>query len=85
MEYSISRFEKILNEDTSVKEIFISVRLTKNTDTWEQGYWLTEEEKNLVVIDEMNLGAIVDRVASIGEAALNTYKALPPIDPDQIN
>lgn len=91
MEYLISRFEKILNEDTTVKEIFIAVKLTKDADIWEQGYWLTEDEKNLVVVDEQNLGAIVDKVALIGEAALDAYKIAPPvihadpIDPNQIN
>ena len=80
MEYFRSRFEKILNEDNSVKEMFIAVRINKDSDTWEQGYWLTEEERNLVIISEQNLASIVDKVAAIGEIALANYKAEPIVE-----
>jgi len=75
VEYTRSRYERILNEDNSVKEIFIAVRFTKDGDEWEQGYWLTVEEKDAVVADEDALDAICDKAALIGEEALANYKA----------
>ena len=83
MEYTLNRFEKILNEDNSIKEIFISVKLFEGEDktfVWEQGYWLTSEEKNTIIIDEQNLTSIMDKVAVLGENALIAYRLAPPIE-----
>ena len=74
MEYNRSRFEKILDENSNVKEMFIAVRLTKDNDVWEQGYWLTSIERDAVLADEAALNLIVDKVALEGEVALANYK-----------
>jgi len=82
MEHTLSRFEKILNEDNTIKEIFISVKLYEgdNEFVWEQGYWLTEEERNLVISNEENLISIANKVAIIGENALIAYRLEPVIE-----
>ena len=82
MNHAKARFEKILNEDSSVKEIFLSVKLFEDgqeTHCWEQGYWLTDSEKDAVVADEAALDAIVEAVAVKGEAAYAYYLANPPV------
>ena len=79
MEYTLTRYEKILNEDSSVKEIFIATKLQLTDGIWEQGYWLTPIEVASVVADEANLTAISDRVAVLGEAAYNRYLAQPVV------
>jgi len=83
MEYTLSRYEKILNEDNSIKEIFISVKLFEGENkvfVWEQGYWLTSEEKNTIILDEQNLISITAKVAVLGEDALIAYRLAPPIE-----
>ena len=84
MEYFRTRFEKITNEDNSVKEIFIAVKLFDNGDVWEQGYWLSDIEVTAVVADEeAALPAIIDRVALMGKAALDRYKS--SVEPEILN
>jgi len=83
MEYTLNRFEKILNEDNTIKEIFISVKLFEGENkvfVWEQGYWLTEVEKNTIIIDEQNLTSIIDKVAIMAEESYNNYINEPPIE-----
>ena len=75
MEYSRSRYEKILDEIGNVKEIFIAVRILKDGDEWEQGHWLTHDELVAVLKDESALNAITDTVAAEGELALMQHKA----------
>jgi len=81
MTYNRSRFEKILNEDGSVKEIFIAVRIDAAEGQWEQGYWLTDAERDAVVADESALVPIVDKVAIQGETALHNYRMQPAPEP----
>lgn len=84
MEHTISRLEKILNENGSIKEVFITVKLRLNAnDTWEYGYWLTPAEIDSIVIDENNINEIVDRVAIIAEEAYNNSLNIVP-DPTPI-
>lgn len=78
MEYSRARYEEIRDGEDNVKEIFISVRLTVSGDTWEQGYWLTEQERDAVLSDESALNTIAFQTAARGEIALANYKASPP-------
>jgi hypothetical protein len=81
MDYARSRYEKKLNPDGTVKEIFIAVKINSGGDVWEQGYWLTEAEKNAVVANESALTAIVDAVAVKGENALIKYRMTPKPTP----
>ena len=84
MEHTISRYEKILNENGSIKEIFITVKLRIDAnDTWEQGYWLTPAEVDSIVIDENNLTEIVDKVAIIAEESYNNSLNIVP-EPEPI-
>jgi len=80
MEHALNRFEKILNEDNTIKEIFISVKLFEEDGefVWEQGYWLTIEEIGTIIYDEQNLTSIIDKIAIIGEDALITCRLTPP-------
>ena len=81
MEWELNRYEKILNEDNSIKEIFISVRLFEDKVlVWEQGYWLTSTEIDLVINDEQSLNSIINRVGLLGEDALIGYRLEPPIE-----
>ena len=80
MEYYRSRYEKVLNGDNSVKEIFIAVKLIKNGDVWEEGYWLTVVERDAVLTDESALTAIVDKVAVMGETSLDNWKTNPTVE-----
>ena len=84
MENTISRLEKILNENGSIKEVFITVKLRFNAnDTWEYGYWLTPAEVDSIVINENNINEIVDRVAIIAEEAYNNSLNIVP-EPEPI-
>jgi len=82
MEHILSRYEKIFNEDNTIKEIFISVKFFEGDGefVWEQGYWLTIEERDSVISDEQNLSPIVDKIAIMGEDALIAYRLAPPIE-----
>jgi len=74
MNYTLSRLEKILNENGSLKEIFITIKLRINANkTWEYGYWLIPVELDLVISNEQNLIPIIDAVAVKAEQIYNEY------------
>ena len=73
MEVSLSRLEKHLNDDNTIKEIFISVNIIDDGHSWSQGYWLTPTEVELGV-DGDNLNLIMDKVAL--KAKENLYRFL---------
>ena len=81
MEHTLSRFEKILNENGSLKEVFITVKLRIDAnEVWEQGYWLTPAELDLIALDESNLTPVIDAVAIKAEESYNNYINEPPIE-----
>lgn len=75
MTHFLSRLEKTFNENGSIKEIFLSVKLRiSETETWEYGYWMNPAELDLMTLDEQAVDAIVEKVAVL---ALAAYEALP--------
>jgi len=74
MEHTLSRYEKILNENGSLKEVFITVKLRIDANkVWEQGYWLNPAELDLIALDESNLASIIEKVTIMGEESYNRY------------
>jgi len=81
MEHTLSRFEKILNENGSLKEVFITVKLRIDAnEVWEQGYWLNPAELDLVMLNEENLTPIIDKVAIMAEESYNKHINEPPVE-----
>ena len=80
MEYTLSRYEKHLNENGSLKEIFITVKLRIDAnEVWEQGYWLTPAELDLIALDESNLTPIIEATAVKAEESYNRYINEPEV------
>jgi len=81
MEHTLSRFEKILNENGSLKEVFITVKLRIDAnEVWEQGYWLNPAELDLIMLNEENLIPIIDKVTIMAEESYNKYINEPPVE-----
>jgi hypothetical protein len=87
MTHSLNRLEKTYNEDNSIKEIFLSVKLFSDSNefVWEQGYWLNKDEINMVMGNEQSVSTIVVMVASIGEEAYWIFIANAPIEENKNN
>jgi len=81
MEYTLSRYEKILNENGSLKEVFITVKLRIDANqVWEQGYWVNPAELDLIMLNEENLTPIIDKVAIMTQESYNKYINEPPVE-----
>lgn len=69
MNYQLKRYEENQNE------IFISVyTIFEDNSEWEQGYWLSESEKEAILENDYILNEIVTQTALRGEAAFIQYK-----------
>jgi len=63
MNYKIVRYEKHRNKDGNITSIFLAVTVdNEQGDSTYYEYWLSEDEKNMVIKDEKNLIPILEKV-----------------------
>lgn len=82
MKFELQRYEKSLDHDGKVKNIFISVLVTDDSgNTKLKEHFLTEAQMASVLSNESNLNAILEEQAAIGDKELEEQLAAVPQPP----
>jgi len=77
--HTISRYEKNCDHDGKIVSIFLAVNVSNGESSTCFEHWLTEEEKDLVLVDEANLKPILERCYTEGELKLENEIATRPM------
>ncbi len=70
MTYKLTGYEKIRDDKGDVVSIYVTVLVANDTDSYLQEYYLTDDERVIVLGDETKLTSILEKVGAHGEIKL---------------
>lgn len=79
MKYEINRYEHYRDNLGNIVSIFLAVRISNETDSTVYEYFLSPEERDLVLLDETNLKPVLEKCYAEAELKLEHEVATRPM------